>query len=406
MSVFRSRILIVFSIVIFLTGCSKKAGITIENHTVKKGEFVVSLTETGELEAINSKMIYSPAVSYYILSMLKITKIVEDGKQVEEGEILIEFDKSDVNKAIADATGSLEIAKAELRKAMVTHESQLEELESSLETAKLNQQITELNLEMKQHSPEMDRQQMELDLEKSNINLERAKQEIDNKKSIQKEEINTLELKVQQAENKLEESERTLDMLSVKAPSPGIAIISRNWMTRQKWAVNDQSYSGRNLIGLPDLRLMKANVEINEVDISKIEMDQKAIIKLDAFPDKVFPGIINDVATLARLKNRDSKVKVFDVAIRLDENKEKLMPGMTVSCEIIMQKIPDALSIPLEALFMVDGKNIVYLKNGSGYKMTVVTPGVSNDNFVIITDGLSEDDVVALSDPTEQFDVN
>lgn len=401
MARFKTSLILILSLTIIFTACGSDVNNNVETFTVSTDEFIISVTETGELEAVNSKMIYTPDVSWQILSMLKITRIIEDGKQVETGEVLMEFDKTDVNKAIADATASLEISQAELRKADANHKSQLEELETNLEVAKLNQNISKLNLQMKQYTAEVERKNIELELEKANINLDRAQQEIDNKKGINREEINTLKLKVQQAQYKLDEAKRTLDMLTVKAPAPGIAIINKNWTTRQKWAINDQAWPGYPIIGLPDLSSMRANLEINEVDISKIKLGQRSIVRLDAFPDVEFHGKINDVATLARLKNRDSKVKIFDVVVLLDGSDEKLMPGMTVNCEIIIDKIPDVVYIPLDALFINEGQNFVYIKNGNGFEVRNVTVGEENDNFVIISEGLEDGDQIALRDPFE-----
>ncbi|MCK4966884.1 RND transporter, partial [bacterium] len=60
-----------------------------------------------------------------------------------------------------------------------------------------------------------------------------------------------------------------------------------------------------------------------------------------------------------------------------------------------------SLFIPLEALFLKDGKRIVYLKKGSSYKPCFVEIGRENDNFIIISKGLKEGDVVALTEPLE-----
>ena len=386
---------------IFTVSCKSVSKKDIEYHTVQRGNFVISVTETGELEAVRSKMVFAPFVSWQIVSNLKITKIVDDGKQVEKGEVLIEFDISDVNKAITDAKAELEIAKAELRKAQANHQSQIEELITNLDIAKLNQKISELNLKLKAYEPEIEKKSIQLDLEKAIINLEKAEQEIENKKAINKEEISALDLKVQQASNKLDEAERTLKMMTVTAPAPGIAIIRRNWMSREKFNVNDQTWPGNPIIGLPDLSLMKVNVMINEVDIAKIDIGQKVEVRIDAFPDSCFYGHVTDIATLARTKDRESKVKVFDVSVLMDEGSEKLMPGMTVSSMIIVNNIEDTLYIPLDALFKKDGKNIVYLKNGNSFEERNVEVGAENDNFVIIAAGLKEGDEVALTEPFE-----
>ena len=390
-----------FIIIIFLFSfCQSKRDAIIETFEVTKSTFVSNVTETGELAAVNSESVTAPSISWRF-GALKITKLVEDGKQVEKGDLLVEFDKAEVQKNIIDAKAELEIAKAELRKAEASHISQIEELEADLQSTTLQHRISELNLEKASYESEIRRKEIELNLEKSAISLEMAKQEIENQKKINREEINKLELKVKQVQNKLEEADETLAKLTVTAPAPGIAIIEKSWMTDNKYQVDDQPFPGWPLIGLPDLSLIKASVQINEVDIAKIDTSQKAIIRLDAFPETEFRGKVTDIARLARNKDRDSKVKVFDIMILLDETDKKLMPGMTVSCEIIINEIPDTLFIPLEALFKQDGKNIVYLKKDGGFETKQVSIGTENDDYVIITDGLSEGEQVALSDPTE-----
>ena len=73
---------------------------------------------------------------------------------------------------------------------------------------------------------------------------------------------------------------------------------------------------------------------------------------------------------------------------------------MTVSCEIVVNRVADTLFIPLDALFNKDGESVVYVQNGSGFDLRKVEAGIENDNYVIINKGLEEGERVALVDPT------
>ncbi len=383
---------------IILVHCSSEPELEIETFTVEKGEFLYSVTETGELEAVNSITISAPRLSWRF-GGTKITNIVEDGSQVNEGDLICEFDKTEVLKALDDAKAELEIAEAELRKAQANNESRIQELEANLEQTRLQYEISKLNLEKATYEPEIRKKEIQLELDKAAISLEKAEQEIKNQKSINQEGINKLELTRNQVATKLSEAQETISKLNIYAPSPGIVIIEKNRTTDEKYQINDQVWRGHSFINLPDLGLMQAKVPINEVDIAKIDTLQEAHIRMDAFPDSVFIGHVTDVATLARNKDRNSKVKVFDVYVRLDESNKNLMPGMTVSCEIIVSRVPDTLYIPIEALFSADGQDVVYLKNGNSFKKQPVTIGDENDDFVIIQEGLKAGDKVALVDP-------
>jgi len=391
-----SYVLVTFLIIMLY--CSSDPQVQIETFTVKKGEFLYSVTETGELEAVNSISISAPSLSWRFGGS-KITNLVEDGSQVKQGDLICQFDKTEVLKAFDDAKAELEIANAELRKARASNESRIQELEADLEKTRLQHEISRLNLEKATYEPEIRKKEIQLELDKAAISLDKAKQQIENQKSINQEEINKLELTKHQVETKLSEAQDTIDKLNIYAPSQGIVIIERNRTTDEKYQINDQVWRGRTFIKLPDLDLMQANVPINEVDIAKVDTLQEALIRMDAFPDSVFKGHVTDVATLARNKDRNSNVKVFDVYVQLDESNQNLMPGMTVSCEIIISRIPDIIFIPIEALFSVNGQDVVYLKKGNSFKQQPVKIGDENDDFVIIQEGLHEGDKIALVDP-------
>ena len=78
---------------------------------------------------------------------------------------------------------------------------------------------------------------------------------------------------------------------------------------------------------------------------------------------------------------------------------KKLLPGLTVSCRIIVSEIPGVLYIPLESLFRDQAVQYVYIKSGSGFKRSEIKTGAINTDFAIITEGLDENDLIALSDP-------
>lgn len=382
-------------------GCGADPAAKVETYTVQRGEFVVSVTETGEIEAVHSNTLTAPMIPWN-LGGLKIVRLVQDGEQVEKDQIVVEFDKTEVQKNLDDARAALEIALAEVRKARATQAAEIEELEANLRKSELQHRIAKLELERARFEAEIRRKELELNVQKAAIALQKAREEIENKKKVDREELSKLELKVKQERSKVEEAEETLAKLTLRAPTPGIAILKKNWTTDEKVQVDDEVWRGQPLIGLPDLSRLQANVLVNEVDIAKIDTAQEAVIRLDAFPDTTFRGRVTEVAVLARNKERGSKVKVFDVKVLLVEQDSTMMPGMTVSCEIIVDRLPDTLFVPLDAVFQREGETVVYVKDGGDFRAQPVEIGPENDDYVVIVSGLQEGDVVALSDPTAE----
>ena len=394
-----SRLGLFILLAVFFFACKGKDMNQIPTSKAVKGIFYIDLYEEGELEAVNAISIMSPSISWRYASNLKISYIVKDGTEINAGDTVLIFDQSETNKAIIDAQSKIEISNAEIEKMKAQHGMELEELRADYEVTRISLEIAKINLEKSEYDSDIAKKQYQLSLDKAEIALQRVEEQIENRKKVQAEEIKQKNLAIIQDEARLDEANDALRMLTVTSPSPGIAIIARNWSSQNKFQVGDQTYTGNPLISLPDLSQMKAIVKINEVDIAKIVTGLNVEIRPDAFSENKFTGVIKEVANLATNKNNNTKIKVFPVSIYLNETNKDLLPGLTVSCRIIIDKLEDVLYVPIDAVFTEIGKNYVYKKSGKGFKKIEVETGRSNSDYTIIVNGLEEQDVVALTDP-------
>jgi len=385
-------------LLIILVSCNGKESSDIQVTRVKKGIFLEELTEQGTVEAVNSISVSAPSTSYRY-GALKIARIADDGKEVEKGDTIMIFDPSEIKRAIIQAEQQLEIADAEYEKLKSTQQSEIEDLEADLELAQISTEISKINSETSVYEPEATKKEIKLQLESATIALERAKEQIENKKVIQREDILQKSLAIKQLTSTLEDAKSSLNYLFVVSPAKGITIKEENWSTGQKWGVGDQPWSGSKIIELPDLSEMRAEVKINEVDVSKVLPGQRVEIRPDAYSDSAYTGKVESVANLAQNKDYKSKIKIFPVQIRISGQSRTLLPGLTVSCRIIVSEIPGVLYIPLESLFREQGLEYVYIKSGSGFKRRDIKTGAINTDFAIVKEGLEENDMVALSDP-------
>lgn len=396
----------IFLLFLILASCKGKEASDIQVTIVKRGTFIEELSEQGTVEAVKSISVTAPSISYRYGS-LKIAKIVEDGEEVEKGDTIMIFDPSEIKRAIIQAEQQLEIAKAEYEKLKSTQQSEIEDLEADLELARISQEISKINSETAIYEPEVTKKEIKLKLESATISLNRAMEQIENKKIIHKEDLLQKSLTIKQLTTTLADANSSMNNLFVVSPDKGITIKEENWNTNQKWAIGDQPYSGSKIIELPDLSEMRAEVKINEVDVSKVIPGQRVEIRPDAYSDSSYTGKVESVANLAQNKDYKSKIKIFPAQIRISGQSKTLLPGLTVSCKIIVSEITGVLYIPLESLFKEQGIEYVYLKSGSGFKRRDIKTGAINTDFAIVTEGLNENDVIALSDPfLKKEDVN
>lgn len=383
---------------LLILGCHSSSQKEAPVISVKRDKFVVSVIETGELKAVKSMEIIAPSISWRF-GELKITWLIPDGSEVEPGDTLIQFDEAEVHKGIIDAKSELEIAKTEYEKRKLEQLAELEELKADFRLAEITYQMTQIELEQSTYEAEITKKEIQLRLNQTKMDLKKAEQEITNRIQVNEEELRKQQLKIEQLKEQLTDAHNTLKKMTVTAPGPGVVIIEENVSTENKWQVGDQPWDGQTIMILPDLNEMKAIVDINELDISKIHLQQPATIRLDVLPDSVFHGTISKIALLAKEKE-ESDVKVFPIEITLRGKHGYLLPGMTVRCEIVVSKIDAVICIPLDALFVKDERTIVYVLHKGSFIEQVVVVDAENSNLVIIKSGLKEGDRIALIDPT------
>ncbi|KPK66944.1 hypothetical protein AMJ82_11600, partial [candidate division TA06 bacterium SM23_40] len=357
----------------------------IASFEAERGEFVIAVTESGELEAKNAINVSAPSVRTSS-RRLQIVELVPEGTEVKEGDFLIQFDTQEVQKQINDEEAELEISHADLEKERASQASLMAQLESNLQDAQASYELAQLRLEQVKYEADVEVEKARLELQRAEIALKQAGSKLEAQKVINRAELQKLSLRIRQAEEELAKAERGLEDLTVKAPKPGLVVHSKIWKggdEQEKIKVGDQTWPGQKLIEIPDLSVMLLKTHVNEVDISKVVKGQEVEIRLDAFDEPTFHGIVTEIASLARKKEQESDVKVFDVTVGIDHSDPKLKPGMTARAEIVVEKIPDVVYVPIEAVFEKEDTTVVYTIS-SLPRPTKVKTGKRNDNYVVL----------------------
>lgn len=376
---------------------------SIASAPVRRGEFIIDLYTSGEIEALNSTNVSVPRMRRHM--MLQIVRMADEGTVVEAGDFLFQLDPSEAEQSVDQARDKLENAKAALASERASIESNMAQLKSQLESQRYSYQQTELNLKMMEFEAEAKRQEARLTLKKAEVSMKQAEQTIESQKIIDKATLMKAELNVKQAEADLRESEQNLSKLTITAPIGGLIVYKEIFSGggMKKVQVGDTPFWGMPVIGIPDLSVMMAKTTINEVDISKIEKGQNAIVTIDALNNQTFYGHITRLAALARREN-STNAKVFDVEVQLDSTDSELRPGMTCGVRLISDRVSDALTVPLQSVFEKDGKTVVYIKSGRRAKLREVSVGRRSSDRIEILEGVTEGEEVYLRDPTLPLD--
>lgn len=349
----------------------------------ESGEFVIKLTENGELKAKRAVSVSAPRVRGKLL----ITKLAPEGSTVKKGDFLIQFDTTEQDKELSDSKANLKIAEANLRSSEASIALQREQLELELNRA-------QREAKEKQYEAPAIREDAARALK---VAEQKLKSEIEKLEA----ELDKQRVEVERAREKLHAAQNDLEQMTIYATIPGLVVYLEIWKGGQRAKVQegDSPWPGQGLINLPDLSEMQVETTVSEVDVQKVEVGQEVIVTLDAFPDRTYHGTVTTIGTLARKKNNRSELNVFDVDVTLTEADELLKPGMSAKADIIVGKVPDAVWVPIESVFEREGQTVVY-QGSKSPKPVDVEVGDRSDTDVVIKAGLEGGEEICLSDPT------
>ncbi len=270
-----------------------------------------------------------------------------------------------------------------------------------------------------------DERQKQSDVDEARAEVQRVERQnaskLANKEADKKNKQRSLELR----EQKYQKDREQLDAATIKAPSDGLVVYSTS-LESNRWGGNDDGplqvgskvYPNQTLIILPDTTEMIASVKVHESLAGRIHKGQPATIKIDAMGDKRFTGQVESVGILAEQTSRwmDPTLREYTVRIALNlppdlepaspaakggATSRGLRPSMRCESEIVMGKVSDALTVPIQAVHSEGLLRYVVLADGSGTRFTrrPVMVGQRSDRFAEVLAGVEPGDRVLIRKP-------
>ncbi len=281
-----------------LTACKKEAApVVYQALPVEHRDIVVSAQASGTVQPDTVVEVKSKA-SGEILDLR-----VETGQLVKRGTPMVRVDPRNPRNQVAQAQADLEVAEAQLTNAT----SQKRRADTLFQTQSITEQEHETAL---------------LDYANAKANVVRAKVAVETAKD-------------------------QLDDTNVLAPITG-TIIEKDVERGQVISSPTKDVGGGTvLLKMADLGLVQVRTLVDETDIGKIQVGQRATVTVDAFPNRPFEGSVLKIEPQAET---EQNVTMFPVLVRIDNRAGLLRPGMNAEVEIHVGERPNVLAVPNAAL--------------------------------------------------------
>ena len=374
-------ILIIALLIIAFAGGNKTEIVSVQTEKVEKRTITQTVAATGKINP-EFKVVITPEVTGEIVQLP-----VKEGDYVKKGQLLIRIKGDQYQAQKQRLEANLQSAEASLK----------------MREAELDRVTLEYNRVKELHSKGLS-SDSELETVKSNY--------LSTKASYEAAQANVLQSKAQ-----LREVLETLYKTTIVSPMDGV-------VTQLNVELGERVFGagfsmGTNIMTVSDLRNIEAVVDVDENDVVLVSIGDTATIKVDAFKNKEFKGLVSEIGNSAKTSGLGTQEEVvnFEVKIKIINPDNNLRPGMSCNADIQTETVQNVLSVPIQSVTTrsevptntekpSDGednnfvkvqsdkkennkpKEVVFLVKDGKAKMVEVETGLSDDNYIEIKKGL------------------
>lgn len=206
------------------------------------------------------------------------------------------------------------------------------------------------------------------------------------------------EAQLKAAKAQLSQVRVTYSKAFITSPVDG-EVVAVNMEVGEQVIAGTVNISGSVIMVVADMSNAIVKADVNETEVVQVAPGQEVKVKIDAFPDRIFRGMVetrSGVPTSNALSSSVQQAVTYPVEILLLETPPGLLPGMSASCEIITARVDSVLVLPLTAVGSSDGQDVVYLYKAGKATRTPVKLGVTGEGTAELREGLAEGDSVII----------
>jgi HlyD family secretion protein len=303
---------------------------------------------------------------------------VDEGEQVKRGEPLVELDRERMEHLAAELRAALRIERARARQDLVGRA--VAEADQAGREAERIERLYQRGV-----ASVRDRDDAQHAHRLARIAVTDARAEKDAR-----------EASVVRAEEALRRAEADLAKSVIRSPIDGV-VVSRP--VEVGTAVADLQNGGTVIAILADDRRLHLLSDVDENDIARVRLGQRAEVRIDAFPDEVFPGVVRKVSSSG---TADRGVTNFEVEIEIEPD-ERVRVGMSADARIVVREYRAALLVPNAGIVReADGVRVRRLRNGSpdAFDWVPIRTAYSDGFLTVVSEGLDEGDRVLVRGPS------
>lgn len=379
--------------------------VVVPTARVRRAEFVLSVRTRGEIRSTKSIVLTAPQVP-----SPRIVRLAEAGKPIKKGDVVVEFDVAQQEQNLLERTTTVRTVDSEIVQTKASHRIVDETDAMNLMQSEYDVTRAQLEASKAEILSEIEGAKNRIQVGIAEGDLGQVHTAVKAHKVTQDADLQRLSNRKDKAVRDMDRSRSYLSQMVIRAPNDGIVNILPNFRASGSFGSmppafkeGDSAWTGAAIAEIPDLSSMRIELKLEEVERGKVQIGQTVRVRVDAIADKEFTAQLDWISPIATLNfsRMAAAEKSFPAHATLQNLDSRLRPGMSGTAEIVLERQPNALLIPVKASFINQGKPAVYVQKGDQFVIRRIEVGKRNENDVVVTGGLRENEVVTLESPAE-----
>jgi len=289
----------------------------------------------GTTEAVQSRAILAPLLSGQQVGSLTIIHLTPAGTKVKKGDPLVEFDRQAQMRDVVDKRAEYEKLLAQVAEeqakesaARAKDDSELKQAEDSLRKAELEMQKAEI-------VSRIDAEKNQENLDEAKATYQQLQQTYDLKRKAALAAIRILEIQRDRTRQTMEHAQSNSDLMQIHSPIDGVVVLNTIWkQVPVEVQEGDQVRPGVPFMQVVNPAAMQVRVMANQQDFPILQTGQTAKVRLDAYPELVFAGRLDQLSPIGENGDFSNKVRSFAVIVSIQGNDPKLMPDLSAAVDV------------------------------------------------------------------------
>jgi len=364
----------------------------LDTVTVQRGEVRKILEATGIVQAQVGAIVKIGARATGTIDRM----LVKVGDPVKKGDLIAVIDSRELSAQRAEERAGLAKLKSELARIEKIYPLQIQEAEAELAVAEAEAEYARANLarQEKLHAQDL--------IAEDTLDNARKDAEVKINRAAAAE-VALVRLKAEylsearKTKDSIREAEANIESIDIRISytriiSPIDGVVSQ--VTAQEGETIVAGLQVANLITVLDPNRLEMWIYVNETDVGQVKPGQKVEFRVDAYPDRMFEGQVNQIYPQPEI--RDNIVYYQALVDISPEQAALLRPEMTTHCSIVVQVKDDVVALPNQALKWVNGEQVVFVQDKNGQVKTVKPElGLAGLNNSEVLSGINPGDEVA-----------